>query len=570
MNNLISKRLEWFYNRIRNIKIYGDEEIDIVPPELESELFDNASKADYSKTKKLQFNANVVYVVSDPLSEENMLKKGVGHAISYMNKINDTVLVSGFNSEHRRLFARPLELPDYLKGVCVEGEIAVADRSREDVLKDLEKIARIALRGREKNFCHYIECNLQACDGHITQVFQKAFISELLDELSEFIVKYDLKVEEKGIPLSPKPLYEEAYSLSDLPLIIEHFERIGKHVKDYYAGYGISIKRLNYVSRRDLRKSILEIISKGTDLKEEKLKELEKDFFQLRSKTIRNWPYYYPDKQKKQILIEEEQDFKELAMKLLMFEIIRNCHPLDFENLTIEDEKLRFFPHLMHRDYDPKGRNFDSALENMKKLLKKDGEVGLKNPIIALTGGEGIHLMYLVYYPIMQLPPPHTEKKETYSKRDHGRQMLDSFREQSKIFSLKEIAEAKLNLAVESDMAEVSDMDVLDHQKMVFRSGWKGPGSLNAKRKYGVYVFTSSIPNSLEDYLKKTHMKYTWEHSETLHMPRQSRADGWNNYYAINNYLAKDGFRIQFLYHKLKEEKKSNEEILAEIRKLVV
>lgn len=572
---LVPEWLRGDYNKIRSTKIYGDTPKELIPKlEIREKVSKLVEELPYVSGDKLKLDVDVIFCVTNPdTRKEDLLREGRSHAASYLSRINKSALLSCLDTESLNVHAKAIHPPDFSKRVKVSGELKLIGKTNKEVLNEMERLNRVLFESDDLTLCHYFEYSLNLENGKTKELFHVAYISKLIPQSLREILLYQMSVDERKVKLLEKPPYSEAYSILDLPLMIEHFSKIAPSIFDYYKNRGISIKCLNYVDKQNPRRHILDIISKYDQLEKWQLQDLEKYFMQLQCITRRWWPKeYYPEKKGEQILINEEGDFNELVSKLLMFEIIANCHPLGFENLN--DEEIVSSPYWLHRDYDAKTVDYETTRKNIESILKMDREIGLKKPIIAATGSPyfGFHIIYGLYYPQMQVSPVSTEKLETYSQRSHGRQMLDSIRALGKTLSLLEIAKLNLNVAVDSDVVGVEDADgVLDHEKNCINSGWKGPGSLNSNRKSGVYVFVDRVPTSEKMYRIVTSMEYVWADPSLLKMPKVDSESMWENYYALKSYVREmEGRYIQRFYYGMRKRKNSHPQILSALRNIVI
>jgi hypothetical protein len=562
---LIPKELWRDYNRIRNTKIYGNRIIDVIPvKEINEEIAPEIDKLNYSDEDSISLVTDIVYFLSDPEKPENY---NLGSRVkSYIRRVAEDSLSYGFHKNEINIQVKPYHPPNFSERVRVNAEINLRGKKKEEVLEKIKMLNDFFLNSRDVMLCHFLEYDLFLNDK---EIFNTAYISRFLSDTLKDLLRSHLDLERRMVLVKLKPPYKEAYTITDLPLLVKHFSNIAPHVFEYYKNLGITVKCLKYVDRLNPERNILDIIHFFDTENFSNLEEIEEHFVQSEFISRRKWPWFFEGKARKPILINDEKDLPEIAKELMVFEIIANCHPINFEKLS--EKQLTFHPYWFHRDYDAKKVDYESIRNNVESILKKDKEIGFENPILIATGSYsyGIHILYSTFYPMMLAPPASSERLETYSQRAPGRQMLDSLRECGKIISLSEIVDEGLNLAVESDVVGIGEVEgILDHSKMCFNSGWKGPGSLNPERKGGVCVFLKEVPRSREEYEKLTSMMHVWENPSLLKMPSIEDETRRKNFRAMRKRISEVG-SIQTEYYKMKKEGKTQKEIIAKLKTLI-
>ncbi|MFH8132073.1 MAG: hypothetical protein QW321_00495, partial [Candidatus Aenigmatarchaeota archaeon] len=490
--------------------------------------------------KVLTLRVELEFFIKNPFTGRVLLKEGKNHAENFVNTINKIAGIKNINLKAHFL-------PSF-NSKKVEALGRIETETFKDLLKGVSDLNRLLLDHESVNFCHYFTYQL------------------FLDSKKIFSVSYV----SKDFPLALKEgfkfkqPYKEAYSFKDFPKIIEHYQLVGDIVANYCKNYGVSLKCLKpkkwFYFLKKLSASLI---------KNEEWQKLDETFELEESVTLRNWPSFYG---KKPIQIEKKEDIKELNQRLLAFEIIRNSHPIHFELLP--EASVHQAPIDAIRDIDPLSLEYQDVLKIVNKILEFDKSIGLKDVIVRASGSSvgGYHLFIPLIYEENLISPSSQLKLETYERRKSpGEILLDSLRETILTYSL--LSALKTNLKVGFDPRNFSEKvesdAIIDTTSICFNKGWKAPGSLNSKIKYGVCRYTEKPFETSWEYLYFTSMDYVHDNLEKIEEPKVSDKVRRENFKVLRDFLQENKGDEIILEYDRKKRYETHSEVLNHLRKML-
>ncbi|MEM5882842.1 MAG: hypothetical protein QXQ77_01200 [Candidatus Aenigmatarchaeota archaeon] len=529
------------YKKRRNVKLYfKDKLVDVLPiSEINEEVKSKISPF-LQEAGTLTLRVEVEFFIKNPFTGRVLLKEGKNHAENFVNTINKIAGIKNICLEAHFL-------PSFnSKKVEAIGRIEM--ESFKDLLKEVSDLNRILLDHESVNFCHYFTYQL------------------FLDSKEIFSVSYASKDFPLGFKegLKVKQPYKEVYSLKDFPNIIEHYQLVGDIIADYCKNYGISLKCLrpkNWFSF--LKKLSISPIKNGEWQKLDETFELEE------SVTLRNWPSFYG---RKPIRIEKKEDIKEVNQRLLAFEIIRNSHPIGFELLP--EASVHQIPIDAIRDIDPLSLEYQDTLKIVKTILEFDKSIGIKDVIVRSSGSSvgGYHLFIPLIYEENLISPSSQLKLETYERRKSpGEILLDSLRETILTYSLISALKTELKVGFDPrNFSEKIESDaIIDTTSICFNKGWKAPGSLNSKIRYGICRYTEKPFESSWEYLYFTSMHYVHENLEKIEEPKVSDKVRRENFKVLRDFLQENRGNEIILEYDKRKRYESHSELLNHLKKLI-
>jgi hypothetical protein len=537
------------YKKRRNIKLYFKDKLTELLPITEINEEVKNSLAQFLKEKlpkTLSLRIEVEYFTFDPFSRKILLKEGSGHAENYVNSINKIASIKNID-----LKAYFIPSSNYHKRVECLGRLEAEKIGKENLLKEVSNFNRFLLNHESLNFCHFF-------------TYQLFLDNKIFFNVSYFSKDFPYVGKEKRKNLREKQPYQEAYSLKDIPRIIEHYEIVGDITSDYCKGYGVSLKCLRPANWFWFLKKLSTYLPK-----DEEWLELDKTTTLEESVTLRNWPKFY---RKNQIKIERKEDIKELNQRLLAFEIIRNCHPLGFEILS--ESSVHNMAIDAIRDLDPLSLEYQDVLKIVKKILDFDKSIGIKDVIIRASGSStgGYHLFIPLIFEENIIAPSNQLKLETYERRKTPAEiLLDSLRETILAYSL--ITSLKTGIKVgfnPKNFSEKIESDaIIDTSSLCFNKGWKAPGSLNSKMRYGVCRYTEKPFEDYWDYLYFTSMQYVHENVEKIKEPEVSNKVRRENFKALRDFLVENKGSEIILEYDRRKRYEGHSEVLTHLKKLI-
>ncbi len=529
------------YEKRRNVKLYfKDKLVDVIPiSEINEEVKDKI-KPFLGEAKTLTFRVELEFFIKDPFTGRVLLKEGKNHAENFVNNVNKIAGIKNINLKAHFL-------PSF-NSKKVEAIGRVEGKNSEDLMKEVSNFNRFLLDHKSLNFCHYFTYQLFL---DTKKIFSVSYVSK----------DFPFAVEEKFRIKQP---YKEAYSLKDLPKIIQHYQLVGDIVADYCKNYGISVKCLRPKNWLYFLKKI-----STSSIKDEEWQRLDETFELEESVTLRNWPSFYG---KNPIRIEKKKDVEELSKRLLAFEIIRNSHPIGFELLS--ESLVHQAPIDAIRDIDPLSLEYQDVFKIVNNILEFDKSIGLKDVILRASGSSvgGYHIFIPLIYEENLISPSSQLKLQTYERRKSpGEILLDSLRETILTYSL--ISALKLKLKVGFDPMNFSERiesdAIIDTTSTCFNKGWKSPGSLNSKIRYGVCRYAEKPFETSWEYLYFTSMDYVHENLDKIKEPKVSDKVRRENFKVLRDFLEEERGSEIILEYDRRKRYESHSELLNYLRKLV-
>ncbi|MEM5794000.1 MAG: hypothetical protein QXS48_02930 [Candidatus Aenigmatarchaeota archaeon] len=529
------------YKKRRNVKLYfKDKLVDVLPVSEINEEAKNRVRPFLTEAKTLTFRVELEFFIKNPFTGKVLLKEGKNHAENFVSTINKIAGIKNIN-----LKAHFLPSIDSKKVEAI-GRIEAEDF--KDLVKEVSDFNRLLLDYESINFCHRFTYQLFSDSK---KIFCVSYISK------------DFPLSLKG-EFKLKQPYKEAYSLKDMPKIIEHYKLIGDIIANYCKNYGVSVKCLRPKNWFPFLKKISTSL-----IKDEEWQKLDEELELEESVTLRNWPSFYG---KKPIKIEKKEEIKELNQRLLAFEIIRNSHPLGFELLS--EASVHQTPIDAIRDIDPLSLEYQDTLKIVNKILEFDKSIGLKDIIVRASGSSvgGYHLFIPLIYEENLISPSSQLKLETYERRKSpGEILLDSLRETILTYSLISTLKSKLKVGFDPrNFSEKIESDaIVDTTSICFNKGWKVPGSLNSKIRHGVCCYVEKPFETSWDYLYFTSMHYVHENLEKMEEPKVSDKVRRENFKVLKDFIKENrGSEIVLEYDRRKRYE-AYSELLNHLRKLV-